>query len=80
MATKKATTKQTTTDTQKEEEKINKIVKEAFEKGKEEGHQEVWKTMSAFIKGRMFEHYESQKDLLAQEMRELLLAINKNIS
>ena len=79
MATKKTATK-SNTDTQKEEEKINKIIKEAFEKGKLEGQQEVWKSMSSFIKNRMFEHYENQKDTLSQELRDLLLAINQNIS
>ena len=82
MTTKKTVTKSNsnTDATQKEKEKINKITKEAFEKGKLEGQQEVWNSMSSFIRNRMFEHYENQKDTLSQEMRDLLLAINKNIS
>jgi|TARA_R110000851_G_scaffold310187_1_gene469833 hypothetical protein len=82
MTTKKTSSKKKETPTVSEDS--NNLINEAYSRGEEAGKhiaaQEVWKIMSSFIKERMMMHFENHRDDLAREQREILSAINKNIT
>jgi len=79
MAAKKNTTKQ---DEQKgiTQDEVNPLINNSFEAGKQEGSQDVWKGIASFISERMHKHFENRQDDLARELREILLALKKNIT
>tara|TARA_R110000824_G_scaffold117342_1_gene269283 strand:- start:117 stop:356 length:240 start_codon:yes stop_codon:yes gene_type:complete len=79
MATKKNTTKLNQGKNPSEEE-VNTLINNSFEAGKKEGSQEVWKGLASFLATRMHSHFENHQDDLARELREILLALKKNIT
>lgn len=61
-------------------EHTNKMISNAFENGKKEGHQEIWKSVSNFVKERMLVHFINKNDEIAKELRQINEIISKNIT
>ena len=89
MATRRKTTKDSEIINKLEEEisslkeDIEKIKKEneaELEASRTKGQQEVWTTILNFCKERMRSHFENRQDDLARELREIVGAIQKNIT
>jgi|TARA_R110001583_G_scaffold71672_1_gene201650 hypothetical protein len=81
MATKKKSTPNPEdTSPSPSEEEINILINDSYQKGKEDGLQDAWRGVAAFIEERMHQHFGKRQDDLARELREILFALNKNIT
>jgi hypothetical protein len=52
----------------------------SVEEARTQGQQEVWQTILNFCKERMRVHFENRQDDLARELREIVGAVEKNIT
>tara|TARA_Y100001938_G_scaffold144236_1_gene218460 strand:+ start:577 stop:846 length:270 start_codon:yes stop_codon:yes gene_type:complete len=62
-----------------DKEFADKLIRQNYEKGILVGQQEIYKILANFLQQRMNLYFESRRDDLAKECRDILLIIKQNI-
>lgn len=65
---------------QEQNETLKLDISMSAEEARTQGQQEVWQSVLNFCKERMRTHFENRQDDLARELREIVAAVQKNIT